>query len=142
MLRRAVPLVAAIVACSGPKAGEGEARLEQPQPDERPLMVNSELPFHYPGALYARKLQGNVTLRLFVAESGQTVPESTRVEETSGHTAFDSAAVAGSRDLRFIPAKLHGEPMGMTVLFPVYFRHPEAPPLPGDSTIRKKSGNG
>jgi TonB family protein len=142
MVRRAAPLLAVIVACSGSKPGDGDARLEQPQPDERPLMVNSELPFHYPGALYARKLQGNVTLRLFVASSGQTVPESTRVEESSGQTAFDSAAVAGSRDLRFIPAKLHGEPMGMTILFPVYFRHPEAPPLPGDSTIRKKSGNG
>jgi TonB family protein len=142
MFRRAAPLIALVVACSGSKPGEREARAEQPQPDERPLMVNSELPFHYPGALYARKLQGNVTLRLFVGPSGQTVPDSTRVEESSGQTAFDSAAVAGSRDLRFIPAKLHGEPMGMTILFPVYFRHPEAPPLPGDSTIRKKSGNG
>ena len=104
-------------------------------------MVNSELPFHYPGALYARKLQGNVTLRIFVDVNGQTVPESTRVEEHSGHAAFDSAAIAGAHDLRFVPAKLRGEPMGMTILFPVYFRHPEARALPGDSAI-KKSGNG
>ena len=142
MVRRAAPLICAIVACSGSAARDDAPRLEQPQPDERPQMVNSQLPFHYPGALYARRLQGNVTLRLFVAASGQTVPESTRVEESSGQSAFDSAAVAGSRELRFVPAKLHGEPMGMTILFPVYFRHPEAPPLPGDTAIRKQSGNG
>lgn len=101
-------------------------------------MVNSELPFHYPGSLYARKLQGNVTLRLFVDATGQTVPDSTKVEETSGHAAFDSAAIIGARDLRFVPAKLRGEPMGMTILFPVYFRHPEAPAMPGDSAIHRK----
>ena len=103
-------------------------------------MINTELPFHYPGALYARKAQGNVTLRLFVDSTGQTIPDSTRVEQSSGQAAFDSAAVEGSRDLRFVPAKLRGEPMGMTILFPVYFRHPEAPALPGDSALRKTSG--
>jgi len=103
-------------------------------------MVNTELPFHYPGALYARKLQGNVTLRLHIDLNGLTVPESTRVEEGSGHPAFDSAAVAGARDLRFVPAKLHGEPMAMTILFPVYFRHPEAPALPGDSVLKRTGG--
>jgi hypothetical protein len=29
----------------------------------------------------------------------------------------------------------------MTILFPVYFRHPEAPPLQGDSVL-KKTGKG
>ena len=103
-------------------------------------MVNRDLPFHYPGSLYARRLQGNVTLRLHVDADGQTVPESTKVVETSGHAAFDSAAIAGSHDLRFVPAKLRGEPMGMTILFPVYFRHPEAPALPGDSALKKRGG--
>ena len=39
-------------------------------PDETPVMVNSELPFRYPAALYARKVQGNVTLRLYVDRDG------------------------------------------------------------------------
>ena len=141
MLRSAIPLCAVLVACSKSDTRSGPRGVELAQPDERPVMVNSELPFHYPGALYARKLQGNVTLRIFVDVNGQTVPESTRVEEPSGHAAFDSAAIAGAHDLRFVPAKLRGEPMGMTILFPVYFRHPEARALPGDSAI-KKSGNG
>ena len=100
-------------------------------------MVNTEAPFHYPAALYARKLQGNVTLRLFIDVDGSAVPDSTRVEEKSGYGGFDSAAVAGARELRFVPAKLRGEPMAMTILFPVYFRHPEAQPLPGDSILRR-----
>ena len=101
-------------------------------------MVNSEPPFHYPVALYARKLQGNVTLRLFIDANGRAVTDSTRVEEPSGYKGFDSAAVAGAGELRFIPAKLRGEPMAMTILFPVYFRHPEAPALPGDSILKRR----
>jgi TonB family protein len=135
----------ALLACGTFVAGCSQPRAERPpeqlQPDERPVMVNSELPFHYPGSLYARKLQGNVTLRLYVDATGRAVSESTKVVEPSGQSAFDSAAVAGSRDLRFVPAKLHGEPMGMTILFPVYFRHPEAPAVPGDSALKRR-GNG
>ena len=102
------------------------------------MMVNSEPPFHYPAALYARKLQGNVTLRLFIDVNGRAVTDSTRVDETSGYPAFDSAAVAGAGELRFVPAKLRGEPMAMKILFPVYFRHPDAPALPGDSILKRK----
>ena len=139
--RAGLACVCLILACSKPKPGADSTVVQQPIPDERPVMVNRDLPFHYPGALYARRLQGNVTLRLYIDANGLTVPESTRVVETSGQAAFDSAAIAGARDLRFVPAKLHGEPTGITILFPVYFRHPEAPALPGDSTLKKR-GNG
>ena len=128
------------VACSNPRSASDTA-LIPPQPDEKPVMVKGDLPFHYPGALYARRVQGNVTLRLYVDSTGRTVPESTRIEDKSLYPAFDTAAIEGARDLRFIPAKLHGEPKGMTILFPVYFRHPEAPPIPGDSAL-KRNGRG
>jgi len=105
-------------------------------PDEVPKMLNTELPFRYPAALYARKVQGNVTLRLRIDRDGQVRADSTRIEESSGYAALDSAAVKGSQDLRFIPAKLHGEPLPVTILFPVYFRHPEAHPLPGDTILK------
>ncbi len=107
------------------------------RPDEPPTMLNKELPFHYPPALYARKVQGNVTLRLYVDRDGHVVSDSTRVEESSGYGSLDSAAVRGSQDLRFVPAKLHGEPVAVSILFPVYFRHPDAPPLPGDTILRR-----
>src|SRR5688572_29407333 len=108
------------------------------RPDEPPVMVNKELPFRYPAPLYARKVQGNVTLRLYIDRDGRVLSDSTRVDESSGYTSLDSAAVKGSQELYFIPAKLHGEPIGVVVLFPVYFRHPEAAPLPGDTILAKR----
>ncbi len=98
-------------------------------------MVNRDLPFRYPASLYARRIQGNVTLRLFVDVDGRARPESTRVDESSGYPDLDSAALRGSQELQFVPAKVHGEPRAVAVLFPVYFRHPEASPLPGDTIL-------
>jgi protein TonB len=107
-------------------------------PDEVPKVLNTELPFRYPAALYARRIQGNVTLRLYIDRDGQVLVDSTRIDESSGYPALDSAAIQGSQDLHFIPAKLRGEPLPATVLFPVYFRHPEAHALPGDTILNKR----
>ncbi|HEX9383610.1 MAG TPA: hypothetical protein VF908_09445, partial [Gemmatimonadaceae bacterium] len=41
----------------------------------------------------------------------------------------------GSRDLKFEPAKTQGQPVPVSILLPVFFRHPDAPPLAGDSII-------
>jgi TonB family protein len=109
------------------------------RPDVLPVMLNKDLPFRYPPALYAKKVQANVTLRVFIDKEGLVVNESTHVAESSGIPSLDSAAVKGSGELRFIPAKTRGEAVPVSILFPVYFRHPEAPPLPGD-TILKKNG--
>jgi len=106
-------------------------------PDEAPKMLNKELPFHYPQALFAKKLQGNVTLRLYIDRDGHVRPDSTQIVESSGYAAFDSAAIRGSQQLQFVPAKTKGEPQPVTILFPVYFRFPGAPPLPGDTILKK-----
>jgi protein TonB len=108
-----------------------------PRPDVLPVMLNKELPFRYPTSLYSQKVQANVTLRVFIDQEGQIVPESTHVAESSGYPPLDSAAVRGSGDLRFIPAKTRGQAVPVSILFPVYFRHPDAPPLPGDTILRK-----
>ena len=110
-------------------------------PDEAPKMLNKELPFHYPQALFARKVQGNVTLRLFIDRDGHVRPDSTQVVESSGYASFDSAAIRGSQELQFVPAKTKGEPQPVTILFPVYFRFPGAPPLPGDTVLKKGQGS-
>src|SRR5437868_3052798 len=108
-----------------------------PHPDEAPKMLNKELPFHYPSALFAQKVQGNVTLRLFIDRDGRVRAESTQVVESSGYASFDSAAIRGSQELHFFPAKTKAEPQAVTILFPVYFRFPGAPPLPGDTVLKK-----
>jgi TonB family protein len=127
-------------ACADQQTSQRVAQAFQaraPEPDEIPRMLNTELPFRYPAALYARKVQGNVTLRLRIDRDGQVSADSTRIEESSGYSALDSAAVKGSQELHFIPAKLRGEPMPVTILFPVYFRHPDAHALPGDTILNR-----
>ena len=133
--------VAGVAACSGTgdAGGQRPRLLGGDRPDEPPVMVNRELPFRYPAALYARKVQANVMLRLFIDRDGRVFPDSTRVEQSSGFPSLDSAAVKGSQELHFVPAKLHGETMAVSVLFPVYFRHPEAAPLPGDTVLAKRT---
>lgn len=125
-----------LAACQERDAPEPAVLEPGAQPDEIPVMLNQELPFRYPGSLYEQRVQGNVTLHLFVDRDGRVLPESTRVEESSGYASLDSAAVTGSQELRFVPAKLRGEPMAMPVLFPVFFRHPQAAALPGDTILK------
>jgi TonB family protein len=115
-------------------------------PDELPVMRNRELPFQYPQALYKRRVQGNVVLRIFIDSTGTVHPESTTVLEattipvvdSAALPALDSAALTGSRQLMFSPAKLRGRPVPVTIKFPVYFRHPKATPPAGDSILHPK----
>ncbi len=134
--------VLAVVSAAACNKGEGSNLPFQTvgrQPDIAPVMLNKELPFRYPPALYAQKVQGNVTLRIYIDRDGSIVPDSTRVAETSGFNALDSAAMKGSRDLKFEPAKTQGYPVPVSILLPVFFRHPDAPPLAGDSIIKRDS---
>ena len=138
--RRAALLLGAATlaaACSRQDAQQAvEAITPDGPPDVYPLVQNAELPFRYPPVLYDQKVQANVTLRLFIDSLGRVIPDSTRVEETSGHKPLDSAAVTGSRELRFTPAQRDGQPIAVSALFPIYFRHPEAEPLPGDTVLK------
>jgi protein TonB len=141
-LRTSAVILLVMIIVAGCKKGDGSGLPFQTvgrQPDIAPVMLNKELPFRYPPALYAQKVQGNVTLRIFIDREGAIVPDSTRIAETSGFTALDSAAMKGSRDLKFEPAKTQGQPVPVSILLPVFFRHPDAPPLAGDSIIVRDS---
>jgi TonB family protein len=102
------------------------------RPDELPTVLNERTPFVYPQSAWDLRIQGNVMLRLHVTASGEAAPESTTVAGSSGVPMLDSAAVASVPRLRFRPARRAGVPVGLSLLFPVHFRHPEGPPLPGD----------
>jgi TonB family protein len=137
-------LAAGAVACGGPDEPGFLNRLldRTPQPDSLPVMLNTEPPFRYPTELYAQRVQGNVSLRLFIDQEGKVHNDSTRVVESSGHAALDSAALAGAAELRFAPASRKGRALAVTIIYPVYFRHPEAPPLPGDTGAARKARKG
>ena len=144
--RLALPaMVAFATACGIDKdttAKAIESIITPPKPDTAPVMLNAEPPFRYPPSLYDRKVQGNVVLRLFIDSTGRVWPESTLVTESSGFPALDTAAIQGSDVLRFKPAIKDGAPMNVRVAFPVYFRHPDARALPGDTVLKQQPGPG
>lgn len=111
----------------------GGSWLGSAMPDELPQIVNAELPFRYPIPLYLERVQGNVTLRLFVGPDGKVLTDSIRLVASSGQPALDSAALAGASQLQFRPARRRGTPIAVSLLFPVHFRHPDGPRLPGDT---------
>lgn len=76
-------------------------------------------PFQYPEELWDAQVEGETMLRLFITAEGTV--DSVRVERTSGYEAFDSAALAGSRALRFEPARRGTEPVGAWFILPVKF---------------------
>ncbi|HLL84356.1 MAG TPA: energy transducer TonB [Longimicrobium sp.] len=76
-------------------------------------------PFQFPEELWDAQVSGETLLRLFISEQGAV--DSVRVERTSGYEAFDSAALAGSRSLRFEPARRGDEPVGAWFILPVKF---------------------
>src|SRR5688500_10236098 len=108
-----------------------------PRPDAMPAMLNQTLRVRDPPARFAQKVQSNVTLRIFIDSAGAVLADSTSVEESSGDPGLDSAAVKGTEALRYQPAMLGGNPIGVSILLPVYFRHPEMPPLPGDTLLNR-----
>lgn len=121
-LAAATLLVALACGGSGPPP-DGQASQAAPPPEsEAPVALNPDVPIAYPPALFDQKIEGDVTLRLFADSAGRLLPESTRVAESSGYPALDSAALAGSTGLRFAPAKRHGIAVATAFLQPVEFR--------------------
>jgi periplasmic protein TonB len=138
----AVCTLGAFLACPSPdttkKAIDALTEASAP-PDEMPVMLNRELPFRYPDALYASKVQANVTLRIFIDSAGAVWPDSTRVVQSSSHPEMDSAAVRGVPQLRFLPAKRGGRAVAVSIKLPVFFRYPGGPAVPGDTILRPKA---
>jgi TonB family protein len=96
-----------------------------PAPDGPPVALNAESPVGYPPDLLAQGAEGIVVLHLFVDANGAAVRESTRVAESSGYPAFDSAAIAAVPQLHYAPAVHAGTPVATAFLQPVQFRNPQ-----------------
>jgi TonB family protein len=119
-----------LAACrKAPPTPEGSrAAATNDTPDqEPPVALNANSPIQYPPKLYDQKVDGDVVLRLFVDSTGRLAPESTKVAESSGYPALDSAALTGVKKLRFAPGRRHGLAVATAFLQPIEFRHPGAP---------------
>lgn len=90
--------------------------------EEPPVPINPVSPVRYPPALLAQGIEGRVLLRLFVDSAGNVVADSTRIAESSGYPALDSAALVGAPELRFSPALHQGHAVAAPFLQPVQFR--------------------
>lgn len=127
-MQRGVALVALLVACSSPDSDM--VRLPETSAarrgDDPPALINRESPVGYPPPLFARGIEGKVILRLHADSAGRLVSDSTRIAESSGYPALDSAALAAVGDFRFAPALKNGTPVAATFLQPVHFRNPQA----------------
>jgi protein TonB len=123
-VRSALLVALVLTACRGgsQQSGGQSSQAAPPPESEAPVALNPDLPIAYPPALFDQKVEGDVTLRLFVDSTGKLMPESTRVAEPSGYPALDSAALAGSAALKFAPAKRHGVAVATAFLQPVEFR--------------------
>jgi TonB family protein len=134
-MRRASRLVVFALAGCTAACGErsvGTVALGEHQPtvestaDQPPVAINPVTPMSYPPALLEQGIEGRVLLRLFVDAQGKLMPDSTRLAESSGYPALDSAALNGARELRFSPALRNGRPIAAPFLQPVHFRHPRS----------------
>ena len=127
---RAIAIVSVSLLACGERSDEAST--------SDPMLLTRELPFVYPPALYAAKVEGDVALRLYIDSLGLVVQDSTSVVEPSGHAEFDSAAVAGAPYLEFQPARDEGARIGKTVVLPVKFRLPTADSLRPDTLPTKR----
>jgi TonB family protein len=121
------------IACSPDARGDSALPGEAAMPlvergDEPPVALNAVSPVAYPAALARERIDGVVLLRLYADSTGRLVADSTRVAESSGYPALDSAALAGAAQLRFAPALRRGTPAATAFLQPVHFRHPPEQP--------------
>jgi TonB family protein len=86
---------------------------------EQPTRLFGDVPIEYPLQLWDQDMEGETVLRVRVNDVGAV--DSIEVLESSGYASFDSAAVAGGRDLRFSPALRDGKRITVWAEVPVRF---------------------
>lgn len=86
---------------------------------ERPTPLYGAVPIEYPLELWDQDIEGETMLKVRVTDTGRV--DSVLVVRSSGHPAFDSAAVSGARDLRFQPARRSGKRIRVWARVPVHF---------------------
>ena len=91
---------------------------------QAPVALDPVPAIAYPEGLADTAAAVTVRLRLFVDEQGHVIADSTRVAESSGVAALDSAAVEGAPRIRYAPALKDGEPVAAAFVQPVEFRRP------------------
>ena len=111
-------LLLAGIACHGDRPKEGEIT-----PAVR-IPGKTDIP--YPPELFARRIEGQVMLYLFIDSTGAIVNDSTRIAKSSGQAAFDAAALEAAPHLRFTPAHRGTVPIAAPIQVPIIFTLPDS----------------
>jgi TonB family protein len=102
-------MVVAVTACA-----EAEVVVQEPE------LIENDSPFRYPVDLWDEGTEGETIVMVRVTPTGGV--DSVYVAESSGHAAFDSAAVSGARALRFVPGRRDDRRVAMWARVPVRFQ--------------------
>jgi TonB family protein len=87
---------------------------------EEPELIEDESPFRYPVELWDEGTEGETVVMVRVTTTGAWTASTWL--ESSGQAAFDSAAVTGARDLRFVPGRATTARVTMWAKVPVRFQ--------------------
>jgi TonB family protein len=102
-------IVVAVTACA-----EEEVVVQEPE------LIENDSPFRYPIDLWDERTEGETIVMVRVTPTGGV--DSVYVAESSGYSAFDSAAVSGARELRFVPGRRDDRRVAMWARVPVRFQ--------------------
>jgi len=90
------------------------------------VRIASKTEIPYPPELFAKRIEGQVLLYLFVDSTGAIVNDSTRIAKSSGQAAFDAAALEAAPHLRFTPAHRGAVPVAAPIQVPIIFTLPDS----------------
>ena len=110
-----------------PQSVAAAPKVAEPEPQPEPVVEPPRFgvaylknpPPAYPSLSRRMGEEGRVVLRVLVATNGK--PETVEVEDGSGSTRLDGAALDAVKKCHFIPAKRNNQPISAYVLVPVKF---------------------
>lgn len=118
MHRASILLLPLALACADAAPVAGELTPPVPVPGQEPIP--------YPPELYTARIEGEVMLYLVIDSTGAVVRDSTRIERSSGHQAFDAAALTAAATLRFTPATRGDTAVTAPIQVPIQFTLPDS----------------
>jgi periplasmic protein TonB len=89
------------------------------QPIEWPAVLSEASTVQYPVELWDLGIEGESLVLVRVDQLGNV--DSVRIARSSGYAEFDSAAIAGVRELQFRPGRIGDKRVDMWVRLPVKF---------------------
>jgi protein TonB len=93
--------------------------------------IEGQDPIPYPTELFSQGVEGEVMLYLVVDTTGAVIRDSTRIERSSGQSAFDAAALQAAPTLRFTPARRGDTAVMAPIQVPIHFTMPDSFQSPG-----------